>query len=435
MGGDPVMLTADRRRIEAEVERQNLAWEIAAHRVLATLIGFAVAMLIALSPAIGMRLAAPEIALCVIAIVYLLLASQLLARGVLSWREAFRWLGGTVEASFVTVALLICLRVQGPVWTITSPMVFLSALAIVGSTMRMRPLLTLYVSLVSAAEWLLLYYVALAPRLPAEELALVPTLAPWAAWERGFWITLVGGAAAYATFKIKSAALSSRVSAYQRQQLADQLGRFVPRDVAPMVLEGRLHVGTAERRHVTVLFCDLRDFTGLCEREAPEDVLAMLNAFYERAVRIIGAHGGHVNKFLGDGVLAIFGAPDHHPRHAAAACEAARQLQVAAAELRVEGGIWELMRVGVGVDTGDVVVGGLGSPDRMEYAAIGATVNRAARLQSLSTAAERRIIVSESTAAEAGPMPDLVPLGEVIVKGVGKPTMVYMLRSPLTRSA
>jgi class 3 adenylate cyclase len=307
-------------------------------------------------------------------------------------------------------------------------MILLYPLAIVGSTMRMRPALTLYASAVSLVEWLVFYYLELHPRLAGTELAGLPTLSPWAAWERAAWIGLVGSAAAYATFKIKAASMSARVNAYQKRQLAEQLGRFVSHDVAPLVMQGRLNVGSAERRHVTVLFCDLRDFTGLCEREAPEDVLMLLNAFYERAVRIIGAHGGHVNKFLGDGVLALFGAPDRHPRHAAAACDAARQLQVAAAELRTEGGIWELMRIGVGLDTGDIVVGALGSEDRVEYAAIGATVNRAARLQALTAAGERRIIVSERTATEAGPMPDLVPLGEVIVKGVAKATMIYTFR-------
>ncbi len=428
MGGDPVIMSVDLRRIEAEVDRQNLAWEVAAHRVLAALVGFAIAMLIALAPAIGMRLAAPEIVLCVIAIVYLLLVSHLLARGRLPRVAAFRWLSATLEASLVNVAMLICLHVQGAAWAMTSPLLLLFPLAIVGSTMRMRPRLTLYVSLVSTVEWIVLYYTVLRPRLLPEQIASLPTLAPWAAWERAFWITLVGGAAAYATYKIKAASMASRVSAYQRQQLAQQLGRFVSRDVAPLVLEGRVTVGSGERRHVTVLFCDLRDFTGLCERESPEDVLALLNAFYTRAVKIIDAHGGHVNKFLGDGVLALFGAPDHHPRHAAAACEAARQLQVAAAELREAGGIWELMKIGVGLDTGDVVVGALGSEDRLEYAAIGATVNRAARLQALAAAGERRIVVSERCAAEAGPMQDLVPLGEVIVKGVGKPTMIYTFR-------
>jgi adenylate cyclase len=428
MGGDRVILSVDLRRIEAEVERQNIAWEVAAHRVLAALIGFAAAMLIAISPAIGMRLAAPEIALCAVAIGYLLLASHLIARGLLPRPALFRWVGAALESSMVTAALAICLHVQGPAWSMTSPMILLYPLAIIGTTMRMRPALTLYASAVSLSEWLILYYLAVLPRLSAAEILSLPTLSPWAAWERACWIGLCGGAAAYATYKIKAASMSSRVNAYQKRQMAEQLGRFVSRDVAPLVLEGRLTVGAGERRHVTVLFCDLRDFTGLCERESPEDVMMLLNAFYERAMRIIDAHGGHVNKFLGDGVLAIFGAPDAHPRHAAAACEAARQLQVAAAELRAGGGIWELMKIGVGLDTGDVVVGALGSEDRLEYAVIGATVNRAARLQALSAAGERRIIVSERTAAEAGPMRDLVPLGEVIVKGVAKATMIYTFR-------
>jgi adenylate cyclase len=431
MTGDAAMSPIDLRRLEADVERQNLSWEVAAYRVLATLIAFAIAMLVALSPAIGMRLAVPEIALCVVAIAYLLLCGQLLARKLMPYPDHFRWVSATFEATFVTAALLICLWVEGAAWAMTSPMILLYPIAIIGSTLRMRPRMTLYVTMVSIVSWLIVYYLGIQPRLSAAQLAAVPPLAAWAAWERAFWLGLVGGAAAYATHKIKIVALASRVSAYQRRQVTERLGRFVSRDVAPLVLEGKLDVGSADRRHVTVLFCDLRDFTGLCERQSPEDVMTLLNAFYERAVRIIAAHGGHVNKFLGDGVLALFGVPEPHPRHAFAACEAARQLQVAAAELRQGGGMWELMRIGVGLDTGDVVVGALGSHDRMEYTAIGATVNRAARLQALSASNERRIIVSETCAAEAraqGKLDDLVPLGEVLVKGIGKAQMVYTFR-------
>jgi adenylate cyclase len=427
MATGSLIMEVDYRRIEAEVERQSVSWEIGVYRVLAALIAVAVLMILVLTPWIGSALTLPLIAYTTCIVCYFALGAMLLQRW-FSTLPIARWVSASVEASFGTIALAIILHVKGAAWAATSPVMLIYPLAITASTMRLRPMLVLYVAAVASVEYVLLYRLWLAPGLNAGVIESVPTLAAWAMWERAFWMMLTGTVAAFATVKIKQATLQARTQAYQRRQLASELSHFVSKDVAEEVLSGRVGLGQGERRRVTVLFCDLRDFTALCEREQPEVVLKLLNSFYERACRMVQAHGGHVNKFLGDGLLAIFGAPDEHVRHARAAAECALQLQVAAEELRAAGGIWSRLRLGVGLDTGDVVMGALGSPERHEYTAIGATVNRAARLQALSAAGDRRIVLSDRCAKECKGMAGLVPLGEVIIKGVAEPTMIYTFR-------
>jgi adenylate cyclase len=165
----------------------------------------------------------------------------------------------------------------------------------------------------------------------------------------------------------------------------------------------------------------------MCEQEPPEAVLALLNDFYERACAIVERHGGHVNKFLGDGVLAIFGAPEANPRHADSAAAAARDLVCASDELAARGGIWERVRVGIGLDTGDVIVGTVGARNRLEYTAIGTVVNRAARLQALSSAAARRVILSDDCADLVRQHAPVALLGRFEVKGFTDPIAVYAL--------
>ncbi|HLU68233.1 MAG TPA: adenylate/guanylate cyclase domain-containing protein, partial [Kofleriaceae bacterium] len=249
-----------------------------------------------------------------------------------------------------------------------------------------------------------------------------PALAPgWAwSWERVGWLAAVGVIAAGSAL-----ALAERTRE-AGARLERELGRYVSRGVARAILRGEVHIGAAERRQVTVLFCDLRGFTFLCERERPEDVVDMLDTFYQRAFAIVQKHGGTVNKVLGDGLLALFNAPDELPGHAAAAADAAASIMRMVHRLRERGGVWTHVAVGIGLDTGDIVVGPLGSRDRAEYTAIGSPVNRAARLQSLGEREGRRIILSEATRRALGSR-RVELVGEVELKGFTGPERVYYL--------
>ena len=413
----------------ARLERDILAWEIAAYRTLVLVVGAAVLMLIAIRGAIGTTLAAAEIALCTITIAHFALMRRGLEalgqRRDARYLEALRWGSVTLETTFTTIALLVTLRIKGPAWTASSPVVTIYMLGIVASSFRLRASLVIYATVLSIAQWLVFYHVALASHLGGLGL---PTLGAWAAWERAFWMSMCGVMLAVSTHRLRELALAGTAQRRLRRHIIHELERLVSPDVASRVLSGSLTPGQSERRYVTVLFCDLRDFTALCERRRAEDAMAVLNAFYERACVIIRAHGGHVNKFLGDGLLALFGAPERHTHPADAAIGAARQLARAADELRREGGVWSDLQIGIGLDTGDVVVGAVGSPERLEYTAIGATVNRAARLQALSTTTGRSIVLSARCASEISDPEQLLPLGEARIKGVDVPIRIYTPR-------
>jgi len=236
---------------------------------------------------------------------------------------------------------------------------------------------------------------------------------------------LCGAAVGVAAVRLRQLAGSLGLAAWQRGMLERHLGRYVSRGVAEALLRGR---PTAEVRDVTVLFCDLRDFTTMCEQRPPAEVVGLLNTFYERACAIVQAHGGTVNKFLGDGMLALFGAPDRHPDPEHAAAQAAHEIMYAADELRRRGGIWAGLDIGIGLDCGDVVVGEVGASSRAEYTAIGTPVNRAARLQGLSREADRRIVLSDECAQRLGPRANVVAMGAVKLKGLRDPVMVYAFR-------
>lgn len=214
-----------------------------------------------------------------------------------------------------------------------------------------------------------------------------------------------------------------------------QLRRLFERYVSPEVLReitskpDEVRLG-GEEVEATIMFCDLQGFTSLSEGLRPSQVVELLNRYLSKAVEVIKGHGGTVDKFIGDGVMAFFGAPVKHPDHARRAVEAALDLQEA-----LEGEVNpELERMGlprirarVGIHTGTVVVGNIGSPDRMEYTAIGDTVNVASRLEGLNKEFGTSIIVGETTFQQLDGAYRARVLGEVKVRGRRKPLKVFSI--------
>jgi adenylate cyclase len=411
---------ADFARLEREIDAFNLRWEIQIHRIMAVLIIAAAVMILAISPWIGSELAVPEIALCTVAILYFTFSSLLLRRIDTRWLARMRWVSVTSEASFGTLAIGIGAFVKGPEWATTSPTILIYALVIVSCAIRIRPKLTAYCALVACVEYLALYYLYLAPQLDASSIS---TSFAWAAWERVFWLALIGGSATFASIQVRKTALAGSAQAMRRAWVEQEMARFMPAEASSVALSGMARTGFVDRRRVTVLFCDLRDFTGLCEREQPDDVIELLNEFYARACAAVKAAGGQVNKFLGDGLLALFD-EETTEYHADAAVKAGRDLVDIAADLRRRGGIWEQLSVSVGVDSGLVVIGTVGGNDRLELTAIGSPVNRAARLQSVARFAPRRVVISSSCAALLC-RTHVRSLGAVAVKGFDEPVKIY----------
>jgi class 3 adenylate cyclase/CheY-like chemotaxis protein len=205
-------------------------------------------------------------------------------------------------------------------------------------------------------------------------------------------------------------------------------GNYSPDELVARLLERLegLNLG-GERRQVTILMSDLRGFTPITERLPPEQVMALLNIYLGRMAEVIMQYQGMINEFIGDAILAIFGAPIWRPDHAerAIACAVAMQLAMPAVnEQSRQAGLPEIA-MGIGINTGEVVTGNTGSLKRTKYGVIGSQVNLTSRIESYSLGGQ--ILVSEATRQAVG---DILRIdGQMVIdpKGVDKPLTTYQI--------
>jgi len=212
----------------------------------------------------------------------------------------------------------------------------------------------------------------------------------------------------------------------EKEMIKRAFTRYVAREVVEEILKDPEQLAlTGEQREVTVLFCDIRGFTPLAERLTPPQVVSLLNEFYTLMIETTFKHDGTLDKFLGDAVMAVFGAPIAHPDHAMRAVKTALDMRSGIAELNerraTEGK--EPIRVGIGVSLGEVVAGTVGTEDRMEYTVIGDSVNLAARLESNAKAGS--ILISHRTYERVKDLVNVAPLGSLKVKGKEEEVDVY----------
>jgi len=216
----------------------------------------------------------------------------------------------------------------------------------------------------------------------------------------------------------------------ERDRVRNLLGMVVSPEIATQLLHSDLKLG-GEEREVTILFCDLRDFTSFSEKMAPTEVLALLNRYLDRMSGIIEQNGGVIDKFIGDAIMALFGAPVAMPDAARRAVAAARDMVVALdglnAELQAEGK--PTLAFGIGINTARVVAGNMGSKTRLNYTVIGDGVNLASRLEGLTKdpTYATPIIASGATLDAITPRPDARELGEVKVKGKAEAVRIFAL--------
>jgi adenylate cyclase len=204
------------------------------------------------------------------------------------------------------------------------------------------------------------------------------------------------------------------------------LERFLAPEVVEMVAANpqEIRLGGVNQK-VSILFADVRGFTGLSETLPPEKVVEILNEYFTRVTDVIFDHGGTLDKYLGDGVMALFGAPISKGNDAGNAVRAALSIQKLIEELNRDAADrnWPELRVGIGVNTGIVTAGNIGSPKRIDYTVIGDAVNVSSRL--CSNAVAGQVLVSESTAMDVGGEFRLQQLAALQLKGKSKPMAVF----------
>jgi adenylate cyclase len=256
-------------------------------------------------------------------------------------------------------------------------------------------------------------------------------------FDRGLWLALAEPLLAIALALFAGTAYRYFVEDAEKRKVSRLFGRYVSREVyKQLVANPELAELGGTRRDMSVLFSDLRGFTTITENGQPEELVRQLNEYFSRMVDIVFRHGGTVDKFVGDMVMALFGAPVDdvdHPDHAvAAAVEMVRELAELnrrwASEQRVQ------LDIGIGVNSGDMIAGNIGSSSIMSYTVIGDNVNLGSRLETLNKQYRTRIIISDATRARLRTAYDLRPLGDVVVKGKTRAVEIFevVVPSPLT---
>mgnify|MGYP000876399714 FL=1 len=212
----------------------------------------------------------------------------------------------------------------------------------------------------------------------------------------------------------------------QKRKLKNIFQRYVSPQVVNLIINSsdRPVLG-GERKKMTVLFSDIRNFTPMSEKLKPEEVVNVLNEYFTSMAEIIFQHDGTIDKFIGDCIMAFWGAPIYHSDDALRAVKSALGMKKKLEALQKK---WEKegkppVAVGIGINTGEVVVGNIGSPERMEYTTIGDEVNLASRLQSI--AKEGQIFISSSTYREVCEEIEAKEMAPVKVKGKSEPVIFY----------
>jgi adenylate cyclase len=211
----------------------------------------------------------------------------------------------------------------------------------------------------------------------------------------------------------------------ERERIKETFGRFVSRDVATAVLSGKLPLD-GERREVSVLFQDVRDFTTIAEHTDPRLLVRVVNRLFTEMVAAVEAQGGIIRVFTGDGVMALFGAPVAYADHAARAVRAGLDMvaRLPALNAQLQADQLPVLRIGVGIATGEVIVGRMGPDQRSEYNVVGDAANLASRIEGLNKELGTVVLVSSATVRQAGAQFELGRRAVLPVKGKERPVEV-----------
>src|SRR6266478_6399712 len=330
-----------------------------------------------------------------------------------------RYLGALIETSMPTIALALHMENMGTIKALgfVGPLAYF--IFIILSTLRLDFWLSTFTGFVAAAELFVMamfYHPAIAPDLE-------PDIYYHAA--RSIIVLICGVLAGAVGLQLRRGFAASIRAGTARDRVTNLFGQHV----SPQVVERLLTEGTttgSNIRRVAVMFVDFRSFTAGARSRSPQDVVNRLDGAFAVLVEILDRHGGIVNKFLGDGFLALFGAPFEAAEAAHHAVDAARKM-IGAMETINAASSWPL-RIGIGIHFGEVVAGNIGSPRRKEYTVIGDTVNFAARLEALNKEFNSQLLISAVVREALGnDANDAVSLGQVAVKGYDRPMPVWQL--------
>jgi len=368
--------------------------------------------------AVGVAAALVTYELLVRAILGRLLAAGRMPSPLLRFWNAF------IETSTPTAVMLMMGQYANPVAVLQGPAAFLYAVFIVLSTLRLDFRLSLFTGIVAAVEFVALSFhvAATRPDVAAPEVL----SAPGFVLMKGIMLLLAGVAAGFVAAQLRRRIVKAYYAAQERQRIVSAFGQ----QVSPEVVEALLKRGgeiASRRSFVCVMFMDIRDFTRLVEKKAPEEIVAIQNAVFGAAVEVVNRHRGIINQFLGDGFMATFGAPLATADDCGNAVAAAREL-VARVQALARAGQIPQTEIGVGLHAGEAVTGNVGTAARKQYTITGDVVILAARIEQLNKDYGSQILVSSDVLQRCGEEgAGAMPLGPVRVKGREAPIEIYRL--------
>jgi adenylate cyclase len=330
-----------------------------------------------------------------------------------------RYIGALIETSMPTVGLALHIESMGPVEALGFVMPLIYFIFIILSTLRLDFFLSTFTGFVAASELLAmaLHYHPLVNPDPEPEI--------YYHLARSLVMFACGVLAGAVGLQLRRGFAASIHAATARDRVTNLFGQHVsPQVVERLLLEG---AGTdSDIKRVAVMFVDFRSFTAASRSRSPQEVVDRLDGAFAVLVEILDRHGGIVNKFLGDGFLALFGAPfdAEDPAHRAVA--AGREMLAAMERINTDND-WPL-RIGIGIHFGEVVAGNIGSPRRKEYTVIGDTVNFASRIEALNKEFNSQFLISAAVRDALGEDgADAVSLGEVPIRGYEQPMRIWQL--------
>jgi len=249
-------------------------------------------------------------------------------------------------------------------------------------------------------------------------------------------LDLLTALANYAAVAVERARLNQKIVAEERKR--ERLGRFLSPQVASRILAASdttgAELGAPELREVSVLFADISGFTSMSERMSPSSVALLLNDYLSRMTDVIFKYEGTLDKYIGDAIMAVFGAPLDMPDHAERAIRTALEMQERLAEWNAERKEGPAFRVRIGINSGKAMAGEIGSVNKKEYTVLGDTVNIASRLES-SVAKPGTVVVGENTYRMVEDRFEFQPLGSFSLKGKEKEVLVFGVAGPVSEEA
>lgn len=339
------------------------------------------------------------------------------------WHPVMPFANTGLQITLLSAVLAISAKDRGAEFALTTVLPLLFCLAIALTAFRLDPWLSGFAGGMSALGLALTYGLVMRPQITPLVLQDNPLLGWPSVSARILVLLAIGGACAVAAHSLRRQMQKAAEDQTRIHLLERTFGRLVAPEVARQILENEDWMRPA-RRDAVVMFADLKGFTNYSEGKSPEDVANFLNRCWSVAADIVERHGGVINKYMGDGFLAIFGVPLELAGAEKAAAETALDLQRELTPLLAA----ENLSLCLGLHSGPMIVGGIGSEARCEFTVIGSTVNLASRLEALNRSLESQCLTSETVAEKISAEWDMSARGGQRVKGVSGEVNVFELR-------